>query len=44
MEVVTSSTMISGESTVQAVKGVNVSIGEGEMIAIMGQSFHHSLR
>ena len=28
----------SGESTVQAVKGVNVSIGEGEMIAIMGPS------
>jgi len=28
----------SGESTVQAVKGVNVNIGEGEMIAIMGPS------
>ena len=28
----------SGESTVQAVKGVNVDIGEGEMIAIMGPS------
>ena len=28
----------SGESTVQAVKGVNVSIGVGEMIAIMGPS------
>jgi len=28
----------SGESTVQAVKGVNVSIGGGEMIAIMGPS------
>jgi len=28
----------SGESTVQAVKGVNVMIGEGEMIAIMGPS------
>ena len=28
----------SGESTVQAVKGVNVTIGEGEMIAIMGPS------
>lgn len=28
----------SGESTVQAVKGVNVGIGEGEMIAIMGPS------
>ena len=28
----------SGESTVLAVKGVNVSIGEGEMIAIMGPS------
>ena len=28
----------SGESTVQAVKGVNVSIGEGDMIAIMGPS------
>ena len=26
------------ESTVQAVKGVNVTIGEGEMIAIMGPS------
>ena len=28
----------SGESTVQAVKGVNVNIGAGEMIAIMGPS------
>ena len=28
----------SGESTVQAVKGVNVTIGEGEMNAIMGPS------
>ena len=28
----------SGESTVQAVKGVNVNIDEGEMIAIMGPS------
>jgi len=28
----------SGESTVQAVRGVNVRIGEGEMIAIMGPS------
>ncbi len=28
----------SGESTIQAVKGVNVNIREGEMIAIMGAS------
>ena len=28
----------SGESTIQAVKGIDVTIGEGEMIAIMGPS------